>query len=180
MRKLFFASTAIALVSFLVLGVQNNTHSVTDQNIGVNIGQTAPEISLNTPEGTALNLSSFKGQIVLVDFWAAWCGPCRRGNPGKVEIYNKYKDKTFQNNASFVMYSVSLDRNFESWTNAIKSDNLYWPNHVSDLQGWTSTAAQAYRVNSIPANFLLNENGVVIGKNLRGEFLDQKLAEIVQ
>ncbi|RZK27441.1 MAG: AhpC/TSA family protein, partial [Hymenobacter sp.] len=125
------------------------------------IGASAPEINLDTPEGTKLSLKSLRGKYVLVDFWASWCGPCRGENPNVVKAYNQFKDK----GKGFTIYSVSLDNAKPNWTKAIAADGLLWPNHVSDLQGWQSVAAAAYGVQSIPASFLLDPSGKIIGKN---------------
>jgi thiol-disulfide isomerase/thioredoxin len=148
---------------------------------GTNIGDKAPEIDLNTPDGKSLKLSSLKGNYVLIDFWASWCGPCRRENPNVVEAYNKYKGKKFINNGKgFKIYSVSLDKAKDPWVNAIKADKLDWPEHVSDLAYWQSKAAQAYGVNSIPSNYLLDPNGIIIGKNLRGIDLHYAIEKVVK
>lgn len=136
------------------------------------IGDQAPEIALKNTEGEVIPLSSLKGKVVLLDFWASWCGPCRRENPNVVQAYNKYKDK------GFTVYSVSLDRNKESWVRAIQQDGLIWPNHVSDLKHWQSEAAASYRVTGIPMAFLIDQEGKIIAKNLRGRSLDNKLEEI--
>ncbi|MGI4865810.1 MAG: redoxin domain-containing protein [Janthinobacterium lividum] len=140
------------------------------------IGTNAPEINLATPEGAKLSLKSLRGKYVLVDFWASWCGPCRGENPNVVKAYNQYKDK----GKGFTVYSVSLDDDKDRWTKAIAADGLAWPNHVSDLQKWNSVAAAAYGVQSIPASFLLDPNGKIIGKNLRGPALEAKLAEVLK
>ncbi|RZK99267.1 MAG: TlpA family protein disulfide reductase [Hymenobacter sp.] len=140
------------------------------------IGTSAPEINLDTPEGTKLSLKSLRGKYVLVDFWASWCGPCRGENPNVVKAYNQFKDK----GKGFTIYSVSLDNAKPNWTKAIAADGLVWPNHVSDLQGWQSVAAAAYGVQSIPASFLLDPSGKIIGKNLRGPALEAKLAEVLK
>jgi peroxiredoxin len=135
------------------------------------IGQPAPEIALPNPDGEIKKLSSFKGGYVLVDFWAKWCGPCRAENPNIVRAYNKYKDK------GFTVFGVSLDRTKEDWLKAIKDDGLTWT-HVSDLKFWQSEAAKTYNINAIPFSILLDPDGVIIAKNLRGPALDKKLEEI--
>jgi peroxiredoxin len=138
----------------------------------VTVGQAAPEISLNNPEGKAVNLSSLRGKYVLIDFWASWCGPCRQENPNVVRMYNKFKGKNFE------IFGVSLDKSKEKWIEAIQKDELSWV-HVSDLQYWQSAGAQAYGVQSIPATFLIDPTGKVIAKNLRGQALETKLTEIL-
>jgi peroxiredoxin len=135
------------------------------------VGQPAPEIALPSPEGNVVALSSMKGKYVLVDFWAKWCGPCRQENPNVVRAYQKYKDK------GFTVFGVSLDRNRADWLQAINEDNLTWT-HVSDLKYWQSEAAKTYNITGIPFSLLLDPNGVIIAKNLRGAALDRKLAEI--
>ncbi|WP_460553561.1 redoxin domain-containing protein [Hymenobacter daeguensis] len=138
-------------------------------------GTEAPEINLPTPEGKTLALSSLRGKYVLIDFWASWCGPCRQENPNVVKAYNQFKDK----GKGFTIYSVSLDQDKAKWEKAIASDNLTW-HHVSDLAGWNSVAGAAYGVKSIPASFLLDPQGKIIAKNLRGEALAAKLAEVLK
>ena len=142
------------------------------QNAGAESAELAPDIQLEDPNGKVIALSSLRGQVVLLDFWASWCKPCRQENPTVVAAYNKYK------NEGFTVYSVSLDENKTAWENAIKADNLSWVNHVSDLKGWQSSAAALYGVQSIPASFLIDANGVIIGQNLRGAALQQKLKEV--
>jgi peroxiredoxin len=139
----------------------------------VQVGQAAPEITLASPDGKTVSLSSLRGKYVLIDFWASWCGPCRQENPNVVKMYNKFKGKNFE------IYGVSLDREKEKWTQAIAQDGLSWV-HVSDLKFWQSAGAEAYGVRSIPATFLLDPNGKVIAKNLRGQALEAKLAEILE
>ncbi|MEI6575081.1 MAG: TlpA disulfide reductase family protein [Bacteroidota bacterium] len=158
----------------------NNKAVAQEVKTGTNVGDKAPEIELNGVDGKPIKLSSLKGNYVLVDFWASWCGPCRRENPNVVEAYNKYKGKKFVNGKGFKIYSVSLDKQKDPWVNAIKSDNLSWDCHVSDLAGWQSTASAAYGVNSIPSNFLLDPNGVIIGKNLRGIDLHYAIEKVVK
>lgn len=139
---------------------------------GVMVGGQAPEITLADTSGNTVPLSSLRGKYVLIDFWASWCGPCRQENPNVVRMYNKFKDK------GFTIYSVSLDQAKENWLRAIRNDHLTWT-HVSDLKYWQSAAAQLYGVNAIPATFLLDREGKIIAKNLRGAELEQKLEEIL-
>ncbi|MCC3152930.1 TlpA disulfide reductase family protein [Hymenobacter sp. BT770] len=135
-------------------------------------GALAPEINLPKPDGGTLALSSLRGKYVLLDFWASWCGPCRQENPNVVKAYNQFKDK------GFTIYSVSLDQDKAKWQKAIESDGLTW-NHVSDLAGWNSVGGAAYGVKSIPQSFLIDPQGKIIAKNLRGEALAAKLAEVL-
>ena len=137
------------------------------------IGQPAPEISLPTPDGKTISLSSLKGRYVLVDFWASWCGPCRKENPNVVAAFNKYKGK------NFTVLGVSLDSDKDKWTNAIEKDGLTWA-HISDLKGWESIAARTYNVNSIPANFLIDPQGNIIARDLREEALDAELSKVLK
>ncbi len=132
------------------------------------IGEPAPDIELTSPEGKTIKLSALKGQFVLIDFWASWCRPCRVESPNLVSTYNAYKNK------GFTIFSVSLDSKREAWLKAIKKDNLTW-HHVSDLQGWSSAGALAYQVRAIPATFLVNKEGIIIAKNLRGSTLKKEL-----
>jgi len=132
----------------------------------------APEIALNNPDGEEIKLSSLQGKYVLIDFWASWCGPCRRENPNVVKLYHQYK------NRGFTVFSVSLDDNVAAWKSAIEKDGLQWPNHVSDLLKWNSPLPQLYRFQGIPHTVLINKEGNIIGVGLRGKSLEQKLKEI--
>jgi thiol-disulfide isomerase/thioredoxin len=137
-------------------------------------GAIAPDLEFENPEGKKIKLSSLRGKVVLIDFWASWCGPCRRENPAVVAAYNKFKDKGFD------IYSVSLDQDKGRWIGAITQDGLVWKSHVSDLKGWQSAASAIYGVQSIPAQFLLDKEGRIIAKNLRGDQLSEKLSEILK
>lgn len=140
------------------------------------VGTEAPEVNLPQPDGKLLSLKSLRGKYVLVDFWASWCGPCRQENPNVVKAYNEFKDK----GKGFTVYSVSLDQKKENWEQAIAADHLAWPNHVSDLKFWQSAGAAAYGVQAIPQSFLLDPQGKIIAKNLRGPALEAKLAEVLK
>lgn len=139
----------------------------------VTIGSVAPDFTLPTPDGGTKSLSSLRGKYVLIDFWASWCGPCRRENPNVVKMYNKYKDKGFE------IFGVSFDQSKEKWVKAIADDKLTWP-HVSDLKGWQSAAAGLYNITAIPHTILLDKEGRIIAKNLRGAALEAKLAEVLK
>jgi thiol-disulfide isomerase/thioredoxin len=147
------------------------------QKTGIEIGDVAPDIKLPTPQGDTVSLYSLRGEIVLIDFWASWCGPCRRENPFVVRAYNEYKDKMFSSGEKFTVYSISLDKTKASWEKGIKDDKLVWTN-VSDLAYWDCAPAKDYKVRGIPANFLIDGEGVIIAKNLRGEKLEAELAKI--
>ncbi|MCL2303619.1 MAG: AhpC/TSA family protein [Lentimicrobiaceae bacterium] len=136
------------------------------------IGAMAPDIALPNPDGQIMKLSDLRGKVVLLDFWAAWCRPCRVENPNVVRAYKKYHDKGFE------VFSVSLDRDKATWVKAIKDDELIWPYHVSDLKFWQSEAAKIYGVSGIPATFLIGKDGRIIAKNLRGAALENALKEL--
>jgi peroxiredoxin len=137
------------------------------------IGGVAPEIKMNNPEGKSLSLHALKGKVVLIDFWASWCGPCRRENPNVVKLYEKYKDQGFE------IFGVSLDNDAARWKGAIQSDGLTWA-HVSDLLGWQNKAAKQYQVHSIPATFLIDKQGKILAKGLRGAELEAAVAEALK
>ncbi|MDF3028784.1 MAG: alkyl hydroperoxide reductase/Thiol specific antioxidant/Mal allergen [Fluviicola sp.] len=131
----------------------------------------APEIALKNTGGTEMRLSNLKGKVVLIDFWASWCAPCRKENPNVVRLYKKYKGQGFE------IFSVSLDQDPTAWKAAIDKDGLLWPNHVSDLMGWQTPLVQSYGIQGIPHTVLLNREGNIVGVGLRGPQLEQKLIE---
>lgn len=135
-------------------------------------GSLAPELEGPSPDGKVYKLSSLKGKVVLIDFWASWCGPCRKENPNVVSLYEKYKDK------GFTVFSVSLDSDKNAWMRAIETDKLIWPYHISELKRWDGLLSRSYGVNSIPFTVLIDAEGKVIEKNLRGPMLEQKLQQI--
>ena len=143
------------------------------KKLGLEIGARAPEIALSDVNGKIIKLSSLKGNVVLIDFWASWCRPCRAENPNVVKLYNKYKNK------NFTIYSISLDQDRKKWIDAINQDQLSWPNHVSELTGWKSTPGIQYGVSSIPKTFLIDKDGIIIGYDLRGSTLEKKLSELL-
>jgi thiol-disulfide isomerase/thioredoxin len=138
----------------------------------VDVGNPAPDIWMDMVNGGDMKLSDLRGKYVLIDFWASWCGPCRKENPNVVRLYKKYKDK------GFTVFSVSLDDNAASWKSAIESDGLEWPYHVSDLKKWNSIVVQLYKFEGIPHTVLIDKKGTIIGKNLRGIELENKLKEL--
>lgn len=135
-------------------------------------GRMAPEIEMKDPNGKTRKLSDLRGKVVMIDFWASWCSPCRMENPNVVKLYKKYHDKGFD------IYSVSLDRTHDAWVRAIQQDGLEWENHVSDLKGWTSSGGASYGIKSVPSTVLVDRDGRIIARNLRGQELANKLKEI--
>lgn len=185
--KFFKKPTSILIlagISFVALGFISdwNEHpaSYAEQGTGYNIGDKVPDLAYNNPEGKEIKLSSLKGNVVLIDFWASWCKPCRIENPNLVKAYNTYNKKKFKNGKGFEIYGVSLDKNGKAWAQAIAQDGLIWESHVSDLKGWESEPAAMFGVRGIPANVLIDGDGIIIAKNLRGAQLENTLSKLLK
>ena len=174
--KLKLFAFLMVMLSIEYVSAANNEKVIT----GLEIGNKAPEIKLLSPQGEVIALSSLKGKMVLIDFWASWCGPCRRENPSVVQAYQSFKDKNFKNAKGFTIYSVSLDKSKDKWIAAIDEDKLSWTYHVSDLLGWNSKAAQVYGVRGIPDNFLIDGDGIIVAKRLRGPYLEAALKQLAK
>lgn len=171
--------SAVALLA--IYGFTQRLERGEGPKVGTAIGDKAPEIALMNPDSTkVLKLSDLKGKYVLIDFWASWCRPCRVENPNVVAAYEKYSKAKFKTGKGFEVFSVSLDRNRDAWKKAIAADKLSWAYHVSDLKYWASEGAKRYGVNSIPMSFLIDPEGMIIAKNLRGMGLHQELDKHVK
>jgi len=156
----------ILFVSLMMMGSAEPTFKV---------GEMAPDIALPNLNGDIVKLSSLRGQMVFIDFWASWCKPCRKENPEILETYMKYKDEEFENGEGFTVYGVSLDKKKEAWQKAITKDGLIWETHVSDLKGWKNEAALAYGISSVPMSYLIDGDGVIVAVNPRGDKLEKEL-----
>ena len=176
MKNKLFTFIFLSLLSVTLLAQSSGQEA----QLGVRIGNKAPELTGTSNTGKIMKLSETKGKIVLIDFWASWCGPCRRENPTVVSAYEKYKDKKFTGEKGFTIFSVSLDREENAWKQGITADKLFWPYHISDLKGWYSKHAAIYGVKSIPANFLIDGNGIILATGLRGPALGAKLDELLK
>ncbi len=174
----------LAAISFFALGFiedwNTNPENYDIQGQTYNIGDAAPELSYKNPEGKEMKLSDLKGKLVLIDFWASWCKPCRIENPNVVKAYQKFNKQKFKNGKGFEIYGVSLDKNAKAWAQAIEQDGLIWESHVSDLKGWQSEPAAMFGVRGIPANVLIDGDGIIIAKNLRGAQLESTLSKLVK
>ncbi len=183
MKKLAFS---LALISICFVSYNFVSTPMGDDmenalaEVGTEIGDMAPELKFKSPDGKTYKLSSLRGKYVLIDFWASWCGPCRKENPNLVSAYNKYKNASFKKGKGFEVFSVSLDNNTAKWKNAIEKDKLSWKYHVSDLSGWYSEAVKIYGVRSVPQSFLVNPKGKIVAKNLRGMKLHTTLDKYVK
>lgn len=152
------------------------------KNKKIEIGQAAPELTYKNPQGKEISLSKInRKRIVLIDFWASWCGPCRRANPGLVKFYDEYKGKKYKNaRKGFTILSVSLDKTESKWIAAIEKDKLSWAHHMSDLGGWKSEPGKVYGVSFVPQCFLVDGNGTIIGKYNRAEDCEADLKKLLK
>ena len=179
MRLIFLFVIGVSLVSlaspFISCDSTVEKPQAPQELRGTEVGQLAHNIKLESPSGKTIELEKLRGKYVLIDFWASWCGPCRRENPNLVAAYEKYSKAKFKSGKGFEIYSVSLDTDKKAWEKAIKTDNLFWKNHVSDLLGWESKVAKQFMVSAIPSNYLIDDKGRIVAKNLKASQLHLEL-----
>lgn len=174
----FLKITPVLLCLFVVLGAtaylneSNIPTAIDTDDDTLKIGVPAPEIVIKSQRGREIKLSELRGKLVLIEFWASWCEPCRVENPYLVDLYRRYKDKKFTNGDGFEIFHVSLDENKFKWINAIKEDGLIWDYHGCDLKGANSPVAVDYQIDTIPSNYLIDQDGIIIEKNLKGRKLN--------
>ena len=181
MRKLLYSIiliiAAVSLNSFT--RKESSAFNALPPEIGINIGDQAPEIVMKGIDGVELRLSNLRGKLVLIHFWASWDAKSRRDNLSYVETYEKYRNVKFNTAEGFEIFSVSLDQKKDSWEKAIAKDGLFWKSHVNDFKGWANAAGQLYGISSIPSSLLIDENGIIVAKDLRGPALDMELDKYV-